>query len=155
MHRILHPQHAHTTALCTAKALALQSPSERRAYAAFLERLAARARALAGGCSPAQAAGIIYGLAALDVRDGALVAALTDAVAPALSRGAAAVRAADADGDGGGAGAADADAAGNGGVLTAAEAASLLWGLGTVGQRPEAEAWLDDCAECCRPLLPE
>jgi hypothetical protein len=172
--------------LATAKVLALQSPSERRHYAAFLSRLSNHGRGVAAAAAPGQAASMVYGAAALGLEDAALVDALVDAVAPHLAHGAAALAAAAGvvqqgfggapagaaaaagggeSGDGGGN--AQAAGAGAGGalalarpagaappVLTVSEAASLLWGLGTLGRRPEGP-WLEDLAACIYPLIPE
>jgi len=148
------------TVLSSAKSLALHSPTERRRYSEFLTRLAIHARSLAGGCQVGQVTSILYGMAALDIRDQQLTAALTDAIGPALARGAAAAAAATAltPSAAAAAAAAEADDDGcpvGGAVLSAAEAASLLWGLGTLGWRPDDEEWLDNLAACCYPLLVE
>lgn len=87
----LAPRHA---GICTRKALRGQSPAERHAYRAFLQRLALHAADVAVGCSPAAAAGIAYGSASLGVGSAALGAALISATSLRLREAAAAAAAA-------------------------------------------------------------
>lgn len=84
----------------------------------------------------------------MEVSDPTLAAALVEASAPHLARAASAARAAASDAS------RPPEAAALPRALTASEAASMLWGLGTLGG-PVDGAFLDDLADCCLPLIPE